>query len=153
MSTFRPLKSENDLQEIIKAAFDTDLDIQGSWGYRKETATTVLSTTVPLVQFEHMFASMRTYVEMNMTLSEDTRYGSINLNEIKREQITKENLLYDKVTYEVTAIHEKTYATFISEYKEGYGTDSFDISKHFKEREASTLHREVTHWYEVSNVH
>ena len=152
MSTFTQLQSDNDLAHIIKAAFDTDLDIQGSWGYTQESATIILSSNVPLTQFEHMFASMRAYLEMNMTLTEEERYGSINLNEIDREQVSKDNLLYDKVNYEITAMNEKTYATFISEYKEGYGKEDFDISTHFKQREKATLTRKVTHWYEISKV-
>jgi len=152
MSTFTTLQCNNDLKEIIKSAFDSDLDIKGSWGYTQEGSTVILSASIPLSQFEHMFASMRAYVEMNMTLAEDERYGSINLNEIKREQKSIGNLLYDKITYKVSAMNEKVYAAFITAYKEGYGKESFDISEHFKQRKLATLSREVTHWYEVSNV-
>ena len=152
MSTFAQLQCDDDLKQIIKAAFDTDLDIKGSWGYTQETATTILSSPAPLAQFEHMFASMRAYVEMNMTREKEDRYGSINLNEIAREQVILDAQIYDKVTYKITAMKEDIYATFIAEYKEGYGKEEFDISKHFKQREEATLTREVTHWYEVSQV-
>lgn len=152
MPTFTQLKSDNDLKQIIKAAFDADLDIEGSWGYTQESATVVLSSPAPLAQFEHMFASMRAYVEMNMTLSEDERYGSINLNEIKREQITTDNLLYDKVIYEVSAMNEKLYASFIDAYKEGYGKDDFDMTDHFEKRKEATLKREVIHWFQISSL-
>ena len=152
MSTFTQLQCDDDLKQIIKTAFDTDMDIQGSWGYTQETTTTILSSPVPLAQFEHMFASMRAYVEMNMTLSEDKRYGSINLNEIAREQVSIGCLLYDKVTYEISAMNEKVYAAFIAEYKEGYGTESFDMTEHFRKRKEATLKREVTHWFEISSL-
>jgi len=152
MQTFTPLQCDDDLKEIIKAAFDTDLDIKGSWGYTQEDSTVILSNSVPLAQFEHMFASMRAYVEMNMTIDEDERYGSINLNEINREQHSIENLLYDKVSYEVSAMNEKVYATFITAYKEGYGTEAFDMEEHFKKRNEATLKREVTHWFEISSL-
>ena len=149
MSQFEPLKSENDLKEILKSAFDTNLDISGSWGYTKELSTIINSTDNTLGQFEHMFASMRAYVEMNMTQEESSRYGSINLNEIHRERLTIDSLVYDKVTYKVSAIKESVYATFIKEYKEGYGQKDFDITTHFKRREAATLSREVIHWFEI----
>ena len=152
MQKFNKLKENENIQELIKVAFDTDLDIKGSWGYAKETATDILSTTVPLAQFEHMFASMRAYVEMNMTLPEEERYGSINLNEVSREQINIDDLLYDKVKYEITAINEKIYASFISEYKEGYGTEGFDLEAHFKKRKEATLQREAIHWFEISSI-
>ena len=152
VSTFTQLQCDDDLKQIIKAAFDTDLDIKGAWGYTQETATTVLSSPVPLTQFEHMFASMRAYVEMNMTLTEDERYGSINLNEVDREQVALGNLLYDKVTYEVSAMNEKVYASFIAEYKDGYGTEDFDITEHFEQRKEATLKRKVTHWFEISTL-
>ena len=152
MSTFVQLQCDNDLKHIINAAFDTDLDIKGAWGYTQETATTILSSTIPLAQFEHMFASMRAYVEMNMTREKEDRYGSINLNEIAREQVILDTQIYDKVTYSITAMKEDIYAAFIAEYKEGYGKEEFDISTHFKNREDSTLKREVTHWYELSQA-
>jgi len=152
MSTFPALQCDDDLKQIIKAAFDTDLDINGAWGYTQDTATNILSSSVPLSQFEHMFASMRAYVEMNMTLAEEDRYGSINLNEVAREQITIGNLCYDKVSYEISAMNEKVYASFIKEYKEGYGTEGFDMTKHFEKRKEATLKRNVTHWFEISSL-
>jgi len=152
MSTFSSLQCDDDLKQIIKAAFDTDLDIKGAWGYTQEDATTILSSPASLTQFEHMFASMRAYVEMNMTKEREERYGSINLNEIAREQLTIDTHTYDKVTYKITAMKEDIYASFISAYKEGYGNKNFDISEHFKQREEATLTREVIHWFEVRKV-
>ena len=152
MSLFIPLKCDDDLKQIIKAAFDANLNIEGSWGYTKETATIILSSDIPLPQFEHMFASMRAYIEMNMTLEKENRYGSINLNEISREKITIDNLIYDKVNYEASAMNEIVYASFINEYKEGYGKDDFDITEHFRKRKEATLKREVIHWFEISSI-
>lgn len=106
-------------------------------------------TENPLTQFEHMFASMRAYVDMSMTQEATTRYRSINLNEAQRERITVDNLVYDKVVYTLSAIKESEYNTFINEYKESYGQKYFDLSAHFKRREEATFQREVTHWFEV----
>jgi hypothetical protein len=152
MPNFQTLPSNNDLKEIIKTAFDTDLDIGGSWGYTQKLATIIYHSKMPLPQLEHMFASMRAYVEMNMTKEKEARYGSINLNEIARERLSIDNLTYDKVTYRITAMKESLYASFIAEYKEGYGKENFDISEHFKQREAATLTRKVTHWYDISKT-
>ena len=152
MKTFEKLNEDDNIQELLKVAFDANLDIKGSWGYTQERATTIITSTTPLSQFEHMFASMRAYMEMSMTVDEENRYGSINLNEVSREQISVANLLYDKVNYEVTAMNEKVYASFINEYKEGYGKDNFDLEEHFKRRKEKTLRREVTHWFEVSSL-
>ena len=152
MSPFEPLKSDNDLKEILKSAFDANLDISGSWGYTQVLSTIIHSTDNTLPQFEHMFASMRAYVEMNMTQDVSSRYGSINLNEIKRERLTVDTLIYDKVIYKVSAIKESIYNTFITEYKEGYGQEDFDITAHFKRREEATLSRDVTHWFEITQT-
>jgi len=152
MLLFEELKSDNDLKQIIKSAFDVDLDIAGSWGYTQELSTIIHSTDTPLVQMEHIFASMRAYVEMNMTQEKEIRYGSINLNEVSRKKIVKDTLLYDVVTYKLTAMKEDIYAHFIKEYKEGYGKNNFDLSEHFTRRENSTLTREVTHWFETTQL-
>jgi len=152
MPQFQILASNNDLKEILKSAFDAELDIAGDWGYTQETATILHDTSIPLSQIEHMFASMRAYVEMNMTLEESQRYGSINLNERFREEYQSENKHYHKVTYEITAMIEKVYASFINAYKEGYGKADFDMTKHFKDRKEATLTREVIHYFDVSAV-
>lgn len=149
MLKFEPLKSNNDLKEVIKAAFDTDLPVSGAWGYTQALSTVIESSDIPVKQLEHMLASMRTYIEMNMTLPKEERYGSINLNEKQREQKHIDGLIYDKVTYEITAMKEETYTAFINAYKEGLGTEDFDIAEHFKQRKKATITREEEYWFEV----
>ena len=149
MAEFVPIKSDDDLREVIKAAFDADLAISGAWGYTQELATIIESTEAPLAQLEHMLASMRTYIEMNMTLPPEERYGSINLNETHREQIKENTLVYDKVTYEITAMKEEVYNAFIKEYKEGLGKEDFDITAHFEERKKATISINEVYWFEV----
>lgn len=152
MHEFSQLKSDDDLKEIIKTAFDTDLSVSGAWGYTQALATIIKSTEAPLSQLEHMLASMRTYIEMSMTLPKEERYGSINLNETQREQIKVGNLLYDKVNYEITAMREETYTSFIKEYKEGLGTEGFDITEHFNQRKKATITRSETYWFEIHHT-
>ncbi|MCW8822374.1 MAG: hypothetical protein OQK45_09100 [Sulfurovum sp.] len=149
MFKFEQLKSDNDLKEVIKSAFDADLALSGAWGYNQELATIIEATDVPLRQLEHMLASMRAYIEMNMTLPKEDRYGSINLNETHREQEQVGNLIYDKVTYEITAMKEEIYTSFINEYKKGLGTEGFDITEHFNQRKKATLTRSNVYWFEI----
>jgi len=149
MVKFEQLKSDNDLKEVIKAAFDADLSVSGAWGYTQALATIIEASDVPVKQLEHMIASMRSYIEMNMTLPQEARYGSINLNEIHREQIPVNGLVYDKVTYEITAMKEEAYTAFINEYKEGLGTEGFDITEHFNQRKKATITRNEEYWFEV----
>jgi len=149
MADFEELSMDDPIGAIIKTAFDTDLPIEGSWGYNKETSTTITSDEIPYAQLEHMFASMRAYVEMNMTREENRRYGSINVNELSREVIKQDNSSYHKVIYEITAIKESLYTGFIKEYKENYGKETFDLTKHFQKRKDATLRRVVTHWFKL----
>ncbi len=149
MSTFKQLKCNNDLNDIIKSIFDTDLQLSGDWGYTQDTATIINISNVPLNQLQHMIAFMRTYTEMNMTLAKKDRYGSINLNEIEREQILANHLIYDKVTYHITAMKEDVYATFIKAYKDGYGKDDFNMSEHFNKRKKATQERTEVFWFEI----
>lgn len=153
MKQFEPLFHEDNLKAIISSAFDMDLPISGGWGYTREEATIIHHLdNIPLTQFEHTFASMRAYGEMNMSLPEDQRYGSINVNECQREQIDLEGKTYDKVTYEISAMKEDVYAALIDEYKAGYGKIEFDMEDHFRRRKESTLKREVIHWFEITQV-
>jgi hypothetical protein len=154
MSDFKQIASGDAIKEVIKSAFDTDLALSGAWGYTKALTTVIEANQndIPLPQLEHMITSMRAYLEMNMTQTKEERYGSINVNEISREQSKENGLIYDKVTYEIPAMKEDTYAAFINEYKEGYGTEGFDLNGHFKRRKEATLTRVVTHWFEVSKI-
>ncbi len=153
MSEFQVIKSSDPVKEIIKAAFDAELSISGGWGYTQESATIIHDTNaLPIDQFEHTVATMRAYIEMNMTLPEEERYGSINLNEVHRKQIREADNLYDKVTYEVTGMKEDLYAAFINEYKENSAKADFDYSDHFNRRKEATLKRVVEHWFERSQI-
>lgn len=150
MPTFEALSADNDIKEVIKSAFDTDLEIEGAWGYTEAEATIILKSDMPYPQFEHIFASMRAYVEMNMTKEEEERYGSINLSEDSREEIINDQGTFHKVGYALTAMKEQRYNAFIKAYKEGHGEKDFDLNQHFNERKEATLHREVTHWFKIA---
>ena len=154
MPTFPRIPSDDPIKDVIKAAFDADLPLEGGWGYDRSLATVITSLpdAIPLTQLEHMLASMRAYMEMNMTQSKEARYGSINLNEKARETIEQEEKVFHKVTYEISAMKEDTYAAFIDEYKEGYGKEGFDMEDHFKRRKEATLIRVESYWFEVGNV-
>jgi len=149
MPSFQQLPNDNNLKELLKSAFDSDLAVSGSWGYTQETSTYIENNDMPLNQLEHIFASMRAYIEMNMTRESKDRYASINLNELSREAHVIKNQNYHKVNYEITAMKEEIYTTFIKEYKENYGETSFDLNLHFEKRKEATLHREVTHWFKL----
>lgn len=153
MPDFKAITSNDPIKEIIKSAFDLEVELSGGWGYTSKDATVIHNTNnIPIEQFEHTLATMRAYIEMNMTLSEDARYGSINPNETSRETITLDDKTYDKVLYTVTGMKEDRYADFINEYKKGYGTPDFDMSDHFKRRKEATISRVVEHWFQRPNV-
>lgn len=154
MTTFNTLQENTDIQELIKTTFEADLPISGDWGYSKEKASIIaaLPPGMPLSQLEHMLTSIRAHLEMNITQEEEKRYGAINANEIAREESQNDGLVYDKVTYEITAIKEDLFKQFMREYKEGYEKEGFDLNEHFKRRKEATLTREVVHYFEVSHI-
>jgi len=146
MVSFVDIVSTEPMSEVIKSAFDMDLDVSGGWGYDVDSAISISSTTAPLAQTQYTIASMRTHIEMSMTLPADLRYGGINLQELSRDTVTEDVQRYERVTYQVKAMLESDYARFISEYKKGYGTPEFDMATHFQQREESTLIREIALW-------
>ena len=153
MTDFKKLTSTDEIKEIIQSAFDTTLDIKGNWGYSKDEPTIILSTDgITKSLYEHKLSSMRAYIEMSMTLPKEDRYGSINVNELSREEIREDDKIYDRVTYEISAMREDRYALFIDEYKDGYGKDWFDIDEHFRNRKLATLIREEVYWFDVSDI-
>lgn len=142
---FKEIAVENNLQELVKVAFNSDLKLDGAWGYTQALATIIREgNSGSLAQIEFTLATMRAYLEMNMTLEEAERYGAINLQELSRERVDDG---YDKVEYEISAIKELAYKAFIKEYKENLEKPDFDMSEHFARRKSATLKRKVLHWF------
>jgi len=151
MTTFNELPPQDNLQAFIKAAFNIEFPLSGDWGYTKEKATVIenLREGMPLNQLEHTITTIRTQIEM----SEKNAYRGINVNEKGRESINNsDNKLFEKVIYEITAMKEEDYNSFVQEYKDGYKNKELDLNDHFKRRKEATLIREVCHYFEVSNV-
>jgi len=154
MTQFDKLKENSDIQLLIKTTFDADLPIAGGWGYSLENASIIksLPKSMTLPQIEHMITSIRAHLEMNITQEEKNRYAGINANEKSREEVKVENTLFDKVTYNITAIKEDLYNKFIKEYKEGYGKEEFDLNNHFNRRKEATVSRNIVHYFEVTSL-
>lgn len=145
--TFKEIEVDNNLEELVKVAFNADLKLDGAWGYTNALATIIKEgNSTATLQIEFTLATMRAYLEMNMTIEEESRYSAINLQELSRKRVDDN---YDKVTYEISAIKETRYKAFIKEYKENSERSDFDMSAHFKERKKATLKREVIHWFKV----
>ena len=144
MRTFKEIIIKENLKKLVKVAFNADLNISGAWGYSKELSTVIeRGNKVNTSQLKFTLATMRAYLEMNMTLEENDRYGAINLIELSRENIDG----YEKVIYEISAIKEIEYKEFIAEYKEKLESPDFDMADHFNRRKEATLKREVIHWF------
>lgn len=144
MEKFKQISSDDNIKKVIEAAFNSDLDVDGGWGYTPDDAT-IIPKSQESKTLQHTLASMRAYLEMNMTLDEDERYGSININEKARQ---KRDAL-EEITYEISAMKESVYAQFINEYKENYGKSSFNMNEHFQKRKDATLIREVKQFFKL----
>jgi len=145
---FKQLPAVDDLAGVIEDVFGVKLDISGGWGYDNNSVVIVHSLDIPIDQFLYMFSSMRANIEMNMTLEDGNRYGGINTNFVDGKQIEIENKVYDMITFEITAMKESIYADFIQEYKDNYGKNKdFDMSEHFKQREANTIKLQSDFWF------
>jgi len=145
---FKRLPAVDDIAGVIEDVFGVKLDISGGWGYDNNSAVIVNSLDIPIDQFLYMFSQMRANIEMNMTLDESDRYGGINTNFVDGQQIEIEDKVYDMITFEVTAMKESIYADFIQEYKDNYGKNKdFDMSDHFKRREANTIKLQSDFWF------
>lgn len=154
MLKFEKIKDDNNtkdnIKNIIKVAFNLDLEVSGSWGYTQDKATIILDKKENINGVELSLATIRANLEMNMTLSEELRYASINLKEISREIINEGDKTYHKVLYEIEAMKESEYKIFIQEYKDNYKVLDFDLEGHFKRRKLATIKREIVYFFEIS---
>jgi hypothetical protein len=154
MSDFSRLSDAEPLRSVFKAAFDADVDVEGGWGYDESSPLCIrsLSEGASRKQMQHMLASMRTYLEMHLTLPKEKRYGSINLNELSRKRLERSGKILECVSYRIDAMKESDYETFIEEYKQGYGKPDFDLDDHFQRRKAATITRTITFWFDISEI-
>ncbi len=149
---FQKIPYGEDIRAVIASAFDTTLDVSGEWGYEQEKPLVIERTDMPLMQMEHTLASMRAFIEMNLTQPPEKRYGAINVNELRRECLTENNRIYDKIEYEISGMLEYDYEKLIDEYKAGYGKPEFDMQAHFEKRKACTVVRREVFWFDITDV-
>lgn len=149
---FENIPASDNIKEVIKAAFDVELDVSGGWGYNREQALIIHKSEMPLQQLQHTLASMRAFIEMNMTMPENDRYGAINVNETVRECVSENNKIYDKITYEISGMLERDYEALIEEYKAGYESPGFDIEAHFQKRREKSVVLERDFWFDITHV-
>jgi hypothetical protein len=146
---FKQIEPVDDIAEVLDKAFGIKLDLSGGWGYDNLSAVKVNSLDMPIDQFLHTFAAMRANIEMNLTLSEEERYGGINATFVDGKQVEIEKKSFDMITFNITAMREKEYAKFIQEYKDNYGiNEEFDLTDHFNRRKEATLSIESDFWFE-----
>ncbi len=149
---FKQIDTNDNIQEVINTAFNIKLDIAGSWGYDKNSATVINSVgEFTKEELQLTLMSMRAHIEMSMMLDEEDRYGGINPSELSRETITVDDNTYEKVIYKISATKYLVNKRLMKEYKDNLGKDSFDIEAHFKERAENTLEIISEYWYDIRN--
>ena len=148
MIEFEKIKDESNIQEVIKSAFGVDLNIDGGWGYDTNSAIVVKSLEMPKKQFIQLFATIRATIQMNLLLDEESRCTGINPKRLETKNQSVNNKNYEKVIFEISAMNEKKYASFIQEYKKGYGNSDFDLENHFKRRKEDTIIINEDFWFE-----
>lgn len=141
------IQSSDKIEDIIFGAFNLKLPVSGGWGYSQDEAT-IISDQQKRKQIQYMFATARSTIEMNLTQTENERYGGINVKELSSETYDD----FEKVTFEISAILEHVYAKFIQEYKDNHGKEGFDLKDHFSRREENTLKRIECFWFKKSNI-
>ena len=153
-NTFSQLKNDDNPKDVIKVAFDQNLDISGGWGYDKASALIIHSTnTKTLPELEYTLVMMRSYLEMNLTQPKESRYSAINLVEKDRKMHQDiDGKIYEKVIYELSAMLEDKYNAFIQEYKEGQNNSTFDVNEHFERRKENTIKRDISCLFDLTNV-
>ena len=82
---FAKLEKVDNLKKFIKDNFEIDLPVSGGWGQSIEDAVIIENSQMPTKQIEHIFATIKANITMNLMLPKEERYGGINLKEIKRE--------------------------------------------------------------------
>ncbi|SHO80996.1 hypothetical protein MNB_SV-15-48 [hydrothermal vent metagenome] len=144
---FKNLEDMGNIKNVISELFGVTLDISGGWGYDANSSVIINNLDMPINQFLNLFAMVRANMEMNITVDSDNRYSGINVSLEEQKNIDIEDKSYQVVTFKITAMNEKIYKNFITEYKENLNKEEFDLSNHFKRRDESKITRVVDYWF------
>jgi len=153
MTKFTKLNNEENMIEVIRQATNLDFkcNISGGWGYKKDDATIINSTNeYDIDGFELLLCTIRANIEMNITLDENSRYVSIAPTLLSQEIKTNGDDTYHCNNYTIEAVKELDFKRLSKEYKENYGKESFDMIKHFKQREECKISIKTIYWFKVA---
>ena len=154
-------------RQIITEHFKLPLPISGGWGYTKDDVVIIVKPKIdPIVNksmpfdgigIEYVFVEKRIYEELIIFRPEGERFSDISWKLLRQELIERESddRVYDKLTFEITALPNNDFEELKAEGKgpEGFKNPSFDIEAHEKKREERTLRYVREYWFDITSFY
>jgi hypothetical protein len=138
-----------------------EMPIQGGWGYTKDDAVIIdkydpaIDQTIPFdgVKLEYIFARYRAYLEMITFRNDNERFSGIELELEVQTLINDETGIYDKLVFNIIALHSEDFDELKEEWETNCNLDDFDIVAHQKKREKKLVHLQNEYWFEISSFY
>jgi len=159
------LATEESPRVILATHFKSigELPIRGGWGYTLDDAV-IIDRNDPIVQkgipfngigIEYVFVEKRIYEELIIFCREDDRHSGIKWEQLRQSLHEYDGKMYDKLTYEVTALPDKDWNELKAEWEgpNGHGSSNFDNDAHVKKRFSRTVRYIAEYWFDITSFY
>jgi hypothetical protein len=160
MLPLQPIRSKASPREILAADFNA---LRGGWGYTKEDACIIdkndpiddPSTPFDRVRLEVMIVEKRIYAEMITFRPAGEKFLEIRWKSKKQQIIQEEGRVFDKLTFEITAFHERDWDELISALAgpQGYESPKFNPEAFQRKMQEKMLCLTREFWFDVASFY
>lgn len=151
------------LKQVLSEDFPNDsssLPIIGGWGYKEDDAIKFIvdpknqRASKNFVMLEYDIAQKIIYEELIICRPEDYRFSGINLKLQKQETIHKNNLIFDKLLFDISCWSDWHWFKLKEEWEENeFGQkQGFDLQMHQEKRDAAMIIYQREFWFDITDV-
>lgn len=164
MLPIEPISSKESPRQILAEDYKSlngGLPIQGGWGYTKDDACIIVkndplvnpSSTFDGIGIEYVFVEKRIYEELIIFRPQGEKFSGIRWNLLKQSTLHEEDRVYDKLTFEITALHENDWEELKAEFEgpQGAINPNFDMGAHEKKLQEKMVSYTRDFWFDITS--
>jgi hypothetical protein len=164
MLPIEPISSKESPRQILAEDYKSlngGLPIQGGWGYTKDDACIIVKDD-PLVtpgscfngiSIEYVFVEKRIYEELIIFRPPGEKFSGIRWKLLEQSCIHEKDRVFDKLSFEITALNEKDWEELKAEFEGPLGVinPNFDMNAHEKKLQEKMVHYTRDFWFDITS--
>jgi hypothetical protein len=162
----QPIRTKDSPREILTAdckELGGGIPIRGGWGYTKEDACIIdkndpiFDPSIPFdgIRLETMFVEKRIYAEMITFRPIGEKFLEIRWKPKKQQIIQEEGRVYEKLTIEITAFHDRDWHELKSALagQQGYESPKFNPETFQRKMQEKMVCLTRDFWFDVTSFY